>query len=247
MRAFNKMVAIEFKLAIRDMNMPIFAIIIPVIIAIILGLIFGSKPAFAGASYSFLAQSFGAVSSIGICAAGVMGLPLVVADYRYKKILKRYKVTPVSPVMILFAQVVVNLIMAIVSAICIYAVLAMFFGYKMQGSFLEFIGAFLLVLISIFSIGILVAAISPNAKVSNLLCTILYFPMLIFSGATLPYEIMPRILQKIADIMPLTQGIKLMKAASLGLPMDSVLMQILVMVILALTCIGISIKFFRWE
>ena len=39
--------------------------------------------------------------------------------------------------------------------------------------------------------------------------------MLIFSGATLPYEVMPGIMQKIVDILPLTQGIKILKASTL--------------------------------
>ena len=71
--------------------------------------------------------------------------------------------------------------------------------------------------------------------------------MLIFSGATLPYEVMPGALQKAADILPLTQGIKLLKAASLDLPIDSVLLPVIVMIALAVTCIGVSIRFFRWE
>ena len=71
--------------------------------------------------------------------------------------------------------------------------------------------------------------------------------MLIFSGATLPYEVMPVALQKAADILPLTQGIKLLKAASLDLPIDSVLLPVIVMIALAVTCIGVSIRFFRWE
>lgn len=65
-------------------------------------------------------------------------------------------------------------------------------------------------MISMFSIGTLVGGVSPNAKIAAITASILYFPMLIFSGATLPYEIMPTPLQKIADVMPLTQGIKLL-------------------------------------
>jgi ABC-2 type transport system permease protein len=66
----------------------------------ILGIIYGNKPAFGGAAYSFMAQSFGALTTIAICAGGVMGLPLLVSDYRHKKILKRFKVTPISPAVI---------------------------------------------------------------------------------------------------------------------------------------------------
>ena len=71
--------------------------------------------------------------------------------------------------------------------------------------------------------------------------------MLIFSGATLPYEVMPIALQKVSDILPLTQGIKLLKSASLNLSIDNAMLPILVISILAVICIGVSIKFFRWE
>jgi len=79
------------------------------------------------------------------------------------------------------------------------------------------------------------------------LASILYFPMLIFSGATLPYEIMPTTLQKVADIMPLTQGIKLLKSASLGTSEEILWLPIAVMIGLALICTAIAIRFFKWE
>ena len=60
-------------------------------------------------------------------------------------------------------------------------------------------------MVSMFSIGMLVGGIAPNTKTAGVIASILYFPMLIFSGATLPYEIMPAALQKVAGIMPLTQ------------------------------------------
>lgn len=104
-----------------------------------------------------------------------------------------------------------------------------------------------MVMLSIFSIGMMVGGIAPNSQTASVIASLLYFPMLIFSGATLPYEVMPNALQKIADILPLTQGIKLLKAAALGLPLDNVFVPIAVMAILAAVCIGVSIRFFKWE
>lgn len=247
MRAFCTMLKTEIKISFRGIDMIIFAVIMPVVIIVLLGIIFSGKPAFDGAEYSFLEQSFGAVASISICAAGVMGLPIVVTDYRHKKILKRFKVTPVSPAIILAVQMVVNFIYVVISLISTFLVAMLFFDFRLRGDILPFIGAYLLVVVSMFSIGLLVGGVSPNVKISNLLCSVLYFPMLIFSGATLPYEIMPSALQKISDIMPLTQGIKLLKSTSLGLPAGNVTVPIVVMVLTAVICIGISIRFFRWE
>ena len=237
----------ELKLSIRDMNMIIFAICMPLVVLVILGIVNGDKLAFAGASYTFMEQSFGAVAAIAVCASGVMGLPLVVSDYRYKKILKRFKVTPVSPTMILMVQVAVYTLYSLVALLLVYITAVLIFGCSFGGSWLLFLGAYLLVMLSMFSIGMLVGGISPNVKTTNLLCCVLYFPMLIFSGTTLPYEVMPKVLQRVADFMPLTQGIKLLKAASLGLPMENVLLPIIVMAALAIICTGVSIKFFKWE
>ena len=97
MNKFYTMLKTELKLSFRGMDMIIFALCMPVVVAILLGVIYGNKPVFPGAEYSFLEQSFGALSTIAVCAGGVMGLPLLISDYRNKKILKRYKVTPASP------------------------------------------------------------------------------------------------------------------------------------------------------
>lgn len=246
MKSFSTLFKTELRLSIRDMNMLIFAICMPVVVMVILGLIYGDKPAFPGAEYTFLAQSFGSGSAIAICAAGLMGLPLVVSDYRYKKILKRYQVTPTSPVLLLGVQVAVNVLYALVSLILTYLTVRLF-GGRLPGSWLGFAGAYLLVMLSIFSLGMMVGGLAPNIKAAGLWCTILYFPMLILSGTTLPYEVMPRAMQLAADILPLTQGIKLMKAAALGLPAGSVWLPITVMAVLAAVCIVVSVRFFRWE
>ena len=74
MKRFFTFLKTELKLSLRDMNMPIFAVMMPLVIFIILGIIYGARPAYDGADYTFLEQSFGAVSAVAICAGGLMGL-----------------------------------------------------------------------------------------------------------------------------------------------------------------------------
>ena len=247
MNKFLTMLKTELKLSFRGMDMIIFAVCMPVVVVILLGIIYGGKPAFGGADYTFLEQSFGAVSTIAVCAGGVMGLPLVISDYRQKKILKRFKITPSIPVLLLSVQVAIYMIYSLIALVLIYLVSVLLFGMKLQGAFLPFMGAFFLVMISMFSIGMLVGGVSPNTKIASVLASLLYFPMLIFSGATLPYEVMPAVLQKLADLLPLTQGIKLLKAASLGLPAENVMASLAVMAVITVVCGGVSIRFFKWE
>ena len=247
MKSFITMLKTELKLSLRGMDMFIFAICMPIVVLVAIGIIYGSKPAFEGANYTFLEQSFGAITSIAICAGGVMGLPLVVSDYRSKHILKRFKVTPVDPIVILLVQVSIYAIYSLVSIISLFLVAKLFFKFNMQGSVLNFILGWLLVMISMFSIGIMVGGISKDSKIAGVIASALYFPMLIFSGATIPYEVMPNIMKNIVDVFPLTQGIKILKSATLGQPVENIIIPIFIMLIIATICSIVAIKCFKWE
>ena len=247
MKSFNTMLKTELKLSLRGMDMVIFAICMPIVVLVVIGVIYGNKPAFEGANYTFLEQSFGAITSIAICAGGVMGLPLVVSDYRSKHILKRFKVTPVDPIVILLVQVAIYALYSLVSIISLFLVAKLFFKFNMQGSVLNFILGWLLVMISMFSIGIMVGGISKDSKIAGVIASALYFPMLIFSGATIPYEVMPNIMKNIVDVFPLTQGIKILKSAILGQSVENIIIPIVIMLIITAICSAVAIKCFKWE
>ena len=247
MKAFSTFLKTELKLSFRGIDMFIFAICLPVVILVLIGIINGNNPAFEGADYTFLDQSFGAISTIAICAGGLMGLPLVLSGYREQKILKRLKVTPASPVMLLAVQLIIYMIYSVISLALIFIVAKVFWNFSIKGNILQFLGTYFLVMLSMFSIGLMVGGIAKNSKSAGSIASILYFPMLIFSGATLPYEVMPGIIQKIVDILPLTQGIKILKASTLGLPIDNIIFPIILMILIFVVCIVISVKFFKWE
>lgn len=176
-----------------------------------------------------------------------MGLPLVVSEYRERKILKRFQVTPVSPAKLLVVEFTVYVIYCVISMLTLFPAAMLFWKIKIHGSILLFLGSWLLTMVSTLSIGLLVGGIAKNMKTASVIACILYFPMLIFSGATLPFEVMPIVMQKIISIFPLTQGIQLMKATFLGLPIDNALLPIIVMGTVTLICFCFSVKCFKWE
>ena len=94
----------------------------------------------------------------------------------------------------------------------IFIVEKVFWNFSIKGNILQILETYFLVMLSMFSIGLMVDGIAKNSKSAKSIASILYFPMLIFSGATFPYEVMPRIMQKIVDVLPLTQGIKIYTA-----------------------------------
>ncbi len=246
MKRFFTFLKTELRLSLRDMNMPIFAVIMPLIVFVILGMVNGANPAYDGADYTFLEQSFGAVGAIAICASGLMGLPLAVSGLRELKILKRLRVTPVSPVFILGIELLMYVIYCAVS-LATLAVAALLFGVKLHGSLLAFLGSWVLTMLSTLSVGMLVGGIAKNTKQASIIAGVLYFPMLVFSGTTLPIEVMPKAMQKVVSFFPLTQGLTMMKNAFLGIGMDSILIPVCVMLGVTALCIVLSVRFFRWE
>lgn len=247
MKSFWILLKNEWKLNIRNMNMVIFAVIMPLIVLVILGFIYGVKPAAEGAEYTFMEQSFGALCTISICAGGLMGLPLVVSEYRERKILKRFQVTPVSPVRLLAVEFTIYVLYCIVSMVTLMVAGTIFWNIRIYGSWTGFLGSWLLTMVSTLSIGMMVGGIAKNTKTASVIASVLYFPMLIFSGATLPFEVMPDCMQKIVSIFPMTQGIQLMKAAFLDLSVENSGLSIIGMGVVTIVCFSIAIRFFRWE
>ncbi|MDY5987328.1 MAG: ABC transporter permease [Lachnoclostridium sp.] len=245
MKRFLKLYVIEQKLALRSGDMLLFGVAMPVGIMILINMIAGQKQA--GEGFTYLESSFASLVAVGICAAAFMGIPLTIADYRDKKILKHFFTTSCSPMWILGSDVLCGAVTAMLSATSVSLVSVIFLGYKVRGNILGFVGAWFLTLVSMFSIGLLMASLCRTVKSVNAVTTLVYFPMLFLSGATIPYELFPGGLQKVANILPLTQGIKLMKAVSMGMKMDSIWKTVVLLVGITLVCTMISVKTFRWE
>ena len=176
-----------------------------------------------------------------------MGLPLVVSEYRERKILKRFQVTPVSPVRLLAVEFTIYILCCIVSMVTLMAAGMIFWNIRIYGSWAGFLGSWLLTMVSTLSIGMMVGGIAQNTKTASVIACALYFPMLIFSGATLPFEVMPDFMQKVISIFPMTQGIQLMKAAFLNLPVKNPGLPIIGMGVVTIVCFSIAIRFFKWE
>ncbi len=247
MKSYLTLFKNELKLNIRDMNMVIFAVIMPLIVLVILGFIYGTKPAFDGADYSFLQQSFGAVTAISMCAGGLMGLPIIISDYRERKILKRFKVTPISPIKLLLVELAIYILYCMISLVTCAIAARIFWDVRLIGNPLAFIGSWFLAMISTLSIGMFVGGIAKNSKQSGVIASILYFPMLVFSGTTLPLEVMPKGLQKVVSLFPFTQGIKLVKNTFLGIETDKVWLPVIIMLGVTIVCIALSVRLFKWE
>ena len=246
MKRFLTFLKVEGKLSLRSPDGIIFGIGMPVGVLLLIAVVAGSQSA-GGADYSFLQSAFASLLTVGICATAFMGLPLTIADSRDKKILKHFFATPIRPFMILSVQVVIGMLTSFFSA-ALVTVLAVFgFGYRMEGDPFLFIGAFLLVMLSMYSIGMILASLCKTVKIANVVTTFVYFPMLFLSGATIPFELFPDTVQKVCNVLPLTHGIKLLKAVSLNMWSQEIWISVALLIVFAVVGCILSVVSFKWD
>lgn len=246
MKRFLTFLKVEGKLSLRSPDGIIFGIGMPIGVLLLIAVVAGSQSA-GGADYSFLQSAFASLLTVGICATAFMGLPLTIADYRDKKILKHFFATPIRPFIILSVQVVIGMLTSFFSA-ALVTILAVFgFGYRMEGDPFLFIGAFLLVMLSMYSIGMILASLCKTVKIANVVTTFVYFPMLFLSGATIPFELFPDTVQKVCNVLPLTHGIKLLKAVSLNMWSQEIWISVALLIAFAVVGCIISVVSFKWD
>ena len=242
---FFNMYKVEQRLFFRSPDVIIFNLAMPSITFLIISLIAGNKAA-GNQGLTFLQSSYAALSTVGICCSAFMSIPIIIVDYRSQGVLKRMYCSPCSPARLLVCDTIASGIMAIISTLILTLIAIIFFGYTMTGNVMIYLGLWFLTMISMFSIGLTVASLCRTTKSMNIVTSLLYFPMLLFSGATIPAEIFPKGLRFFADILPLGVGINLLKSASVG-QYESILLPIIILSVITAICTFIAVKFFKWE
>ncbi|MCI6185939.1 MAG: ABC transporter permease [Spirochaetia bacterium] len=242
---FFNMYKVEQRLFFRSPDVIIFNLAMPSITFLIISLIAGNKAA-GNQGLTFLQSSYAALSTVGICCSAFMNIPIIIVDYRSQGVLKRMYCSPCSPARLLVCDTIASGIMAIISTLILTLIAIIFFGYTMTGNVMIYLGLWFLTMISMFSIGLTVASLCRTTKSMNIVTSLLYFPMLLFSGATIPAEIFPKGLRFFADILPLGVGINLLKSASIG-QYENIILPIIILSAITAICTFIAVKFFKWE
>jgi ABC-2 type transport system permease protein len=247
MKRFLLFTWLETKLYFRVFYSPFFAIAFPIMILLLFGSIYGNTPDEFYGGYG--AADFTTATAIGIVIVvnGIMSLPMSLALYRSRKILKRFRATPASPVLLMSAQFAVNFFMTLLGAALLVVVGKVVFGAHRYGGLLPFAGAVVLTVLSIFALGLVIASLAPSEKAANIIGNLVYFPMVFLSGATLPAQMFPEGLRKVTQIFPLTHGVTLIKGVWLGGDLADFPTELIVLASTTVVFTLIAAVTFRWE
>ena len=163
---FLKMYQVEQKLFLRTPDVIVFNLAMPLVTLILITIIAGNKAA-ADSGLTFLQSSYVALSTAGICCSAFMSIPISIVEYRSQGVLKRMYCSPCSPARLLACDTIASGVMAVISTIILTVAAVVFFGYRMSGNIFVYVGAWFLTMISMFSIGLMVASLCRTTKAMN--------------------------------------------------------------------------------
>ncbi|MEN6388171.1 MAG: ABC transporter permease [Candidatus Cryosericum sp.] len=246
MKALLELTKVQLKLTARNFVVAFFSFAFPVLMLLMFGGIYGNKPTPFYGGHGTIDVMVPSYIGMIIAVTGLMNLPLTIAEYRDRKILKRFMATPLKPYYIIVSQVMANFAITLIGLLLLVITGKLVFGLHYLATGPSFILAFLLSIFSIFSFGFLIASIAPNANAATAIANIVYFPMLFLTGATIPLETMPAVMVRISKFLPLTYVVDLLKNTWLGVS-QSYATDIIVLVIVLVVSFSISALAFRWE
>jgi len=247
MKRFLQFTWLETKLYFRAFYSPFFAIAFPVMLLLLFGSIFGNTPDAFWGGYGAADITTATAIGIVIVVNGIMSLPMTLAQYRSRKILKRFRATPASPGLLLSAQVVVNFVMTAVGTALLVLIGVLVLGANRYGGLLPFAGAVALTVLSIFSLGLVIASLAPSEKSASIIGNLVYFPVMFLSGSTLPAQMFPDGLRKFSQVFPLTHGVNLIKGIWLGGNLFDYPTELIVLASTTVVFTAIAAATFRWE
>jgi len=240
-----KLTWVETKVFIREPMGLIGSIGIPVILFVVLGRTLNlGRPMISAEAPPF---NVAILAALFIALGSVQSLVAIIAIYREGGILKRLRATPLSPVTILGAQVVVKLAFSVVSLGLLVLAGKRLFPGVMQVDVPSFTAALLLSTVSILSLGFLIASVVPTARFAQPITTVLVYPMLWLSGLFFPVERLPGAAQVLAFVLPTTHAVALMQGIWDGAGWGPHWLSAAALALLGAAFTGLSTRVFRWE
>ncbi|MBI5283423.1 MAG: ABC transporter permease [Candidatus Solibacter usitatus] len=197
MRAYSAYIQTTLRLTARDRLVVFFNFLFPLVFFFAFGEGFGART-----SSGSLAQVVTMVLMIGILGSGFFGAGMRATTDREAGILRRFKVAPITPAPILAAGVITGWVLFMPTVVFFLAIARLRYGMPLPDHPFSLILMVSIGVVAFRSLGLIVAAVVNSMAESQIIIQLMYLPMLMLSGATVPLSIMPDWLQIAAGFLP---------------------------------------------
>jgi ABC-2 type transport system permease protein len=247
MRGLMRLASADVQLFVREPIATFFTIAFAPLLIVLNGLIFGNKPTPLSAGVGSMDFAMPAYAAMVLCIVGFMSIPVSICGYRESGVLRRFRSTPLRPLTFIAADVVSNLLMAFVGVVVLVAAGWVFYHAAFGGSVIVVGIAIALCALSMFSIGYLIAAVAPTARMANIIGLLILYPMIFLSGTFIPPQVMPESVRQISRFLPLTYAVELLRGLWFGKPWSDFMLATAVLLGVLVVCTALAARFFRWE
>lgn len=197
-------------------------------------------PALLGADLPIFAAVMTALSA-------VISLVAIVAIYREGGILKRLRATPLHPITLLLAHVIVKLGFTALSLGALVLAGARSFGPTAGVPLLSFAVALLFCTLCLLSIAFIIASLVPTARFAQPLASLVVYAMLGLSGLLVSLDRLPPVVQAVAHLLPLPYAVSLLRGVWRGEGWGAHLPEVAVLTAMFLAGTAVAARVFRWE
>src|SRR5262249_43968122 len=242
MRAYLALMRIDLKLALRDRSVIFFNYLFTLIFFFAFAEMMGANR---GGGVTNVVTM---VLTIGILGNGLWGAGMRAVQEREQNILRRFKVTPISPAPILVASMVTGWLIYLPAVVLVCGLAHRIYGMPIPPNRLSLLGMVTLGVFAFRSIGLILASIVNSTQESTIGIQILYMPMLFLSGATFPTVMLPHWAQITGQFLPATYLVTgfqsvFLRQESLAQNWQAAGALLLTMALATF----ISVQIFRWE
>jgi len=167
------------------------------------------------------------ILAMSLMQSGIIGIAVYIAEAREKKILKRILATPIDRKTFIAAQVLSRLALSFVQAVIIILTAKILYDVNIYGAYWAVAVWALLGTLVFLNIGFIIAGFSKTASAAESLSQVISMPMMFLSGVFFSTDTLPKFVQKLVDILPLTPVIDALRnIINNGEPFSSTLPQL---------------------
>jgi ABC-2 type transport system permease protein len=245
MKALAKVTFIEAKLFFREPGTWIVAVLLPTIVLLVVGLLFGPhRPDPKLGGERFIDLFVPSMVVITLATLGANTLPVRLVKYREQGVLRRLSTTPADPSALLIAQLLINIVVAVAGLVLLIVVGALAFQVPLPQDPVGFIAAFALGMTSLLALGLLIAAVAPTTAAATAMIVPLFIMVMFLGGVYLPRMFLPDVLQRIGEYTP--PGVQSLLDTWIGSGALQ-LGPLAIMVIITVVAGAAAARLFRWE
>ncbi|MCP4696359.1 MAG: ABC transporter permease [Gammaproteobacteria bacterium] len=207
-----------------------------------------SKQTVSGREISYVDWVIPGVLGMNMMFSAMFGVGYVIVRYRKSGVLKRLKATPLSAFEFLAAQVASRLWLIMTITVLIFFGADLFIDFSMFGSYTDLFALFTLGAITLISLGLLTASRISSEELASGLLNLITLPMMFFSEVWFSLEGAHPILQKIAQIFPLTHVLSGARAImNDGATLADISFELTVLALMTAVFLSLGSYTFRWE